>query len=148
MMNMNLRVATEADIPALYALETDCFPDPWSQKSLRDTLREERSFFAVAEIDGKVVGYINTTYILDEMELNRICTLPDYRRQGIGAALLQAAFAFAKEKHIQSFFLEVRASNLPAQTLYRSAGFTQVGLRKKFYQNPTEDGLIMRADIG
>ena len=97
---------------------------------------------------GKVVGYINTTYILDEMELNRICTLPDYRRQGIGAALLQAAFAFAKEKHIQSFFLEVRASNLPAQTLYRSAGFTQVGLRKKFYQNPTEDGLIMRADIG
>ena len=145
---MNLRVATEADIPALYALETDCFPDPWSQKSLRDTLREERSFFAVAEIDGKVVGYINTTYILDEMELNRICTLPDYRRQGIGAALLQAAFAFAKEKHIQSFFLEVRASNLPAQTLYRSAGFTQVGLRKKFYQNPTEDGLIMRADIG
>lgn len=145
---MNLRVATEVDIPALYALETDCFPDPWSQKSLRDTLREERSFFAVAEIDGKVVGYINTTYILDEMELNRICTLPDYRRQGIGAALLQAAFAFAKEKHIQSFFLEVRASNLPAQTLYRSAGFTQVGLRKKFYQNPTEDGLIMRADIG
>ena len=145
---MNLRVATEADIPALYALETDCFPDPWSQKSLRDTLREERSFFAVAEMAGKVVGYINTTYILDEMELNRICTLPDYRRQGIGAALLQAAFAFAKEKHIQSFFLEVRASNLPAQTLYRSAGFTQVGLRKKFYQNPTEDGLIMRADIG
>ena len=145
---MNLRVATEVDIPALYALETDCFPDPWSQKSLRDTLREERSFFAVAEIDGKVVGYINTTYILDEMELNRICTLPDYRRQGIGAALLQAAFAFAKEKHIQSFFLEVRASNLLAQTLYRSAGFTQVGLRKKFYQNPTEDGLIMRADIG
>ena len=145
---MNLRVATEADIPALYALETDCFPDPWSQKSLRDTLREERSFFAVAEIDGKVVGYINTTYILDEMELNRICTLPDYRRQGIGAALLQAAFAIAKEKYIQSFFLEVRASNLPAQTLYRSAGFTQVGLRKRFYQNPTEDGLIMRADIG
>ena len=145
---MNLRVATEADIPALYALETDCFPDPWSQKSLRDTLREERSFFAVAEMAGKVVGYINTTYILDEMELNRICTLPDYRRQGIGVALLQAAFAFAKEKHIQSFFLEVRASNLPAQTLYRSAGFTQVGLRKKFYQNPTEDGLIMRADIG
>ena len=145
---MNLRVATEVDIPALYALETDCFPDPWSQKSLRDTLREERSFFAVAEMAGKVVGYINTTYILDEMELNRICTLPDYRRQGIGAALLQAAFAFAKEKHIQSFFLEVRASNLPAQTLYRSAGFTQVGLRKKFYQNPTEDGLIMRADIG
>ena len=145
---MNLRVATEVDIPALYALETDCFPDPWSQKSLRDTLREERSFFAVAEMAGKVVGYINTTYILDEMELNRICTLPDYRRQGIGAALLQAAFAFAKEKHIQSFFLEVRASNLPAQTLYRSAGFTQVGLRKKFYQNPNEDGLIMRADIG
>ena len=129
-------------------LETACFPDPWSQKSLRDTLREERSFFAVAELGGKIAGYINTTYILDEMELNRICTLPEYRRNGAGKALLRAAFDFATSHGVRAFFLEVRASNTPAQALYKAAGFREAGLRKNYYQNPAEDGLIMRADVG
>ena len=145
---MLVRKAAEADIPALYQLETACFPDPWSQKSLRDTLREERSFFAVAAIDGKIARYINTTYILDEMELNRICTLPEYRRNGAGRALLLAAFDFAASHGVRAFFLEVRASNAPAQALYKAAGFREAGLRKNYYQNPAEDGLIMRADVG
>ena len=46
------------------------------------------------------------------------------------------------------FFLEVRASNTPAQALYKAAGFREAGLRKNYYQNPAEDGLIMRADVG
>ena len=148
MIEMLIRKAAEADLPALCALETACFPDPWSRKSIRDTLLEERSFFAVAESGGEIVGYINTTYILDEMELNRICTLPGYRRQGAGRRLLQAAFDFAAGHGIRAFFLEVRASNAPAQALYRAAGFQEAGLRKNYYQNPAEDGLIMRADIG
>ena len=145
---MEIRKAAEADIPALFALESACFPDPWSQKSLRDTLREERSFLAVAESGGEAAGYINTAYILDEMELNRICVLPGYRRRGAGAALLREAFRFAAEKGVTAFFLEVRASNAPAQALYRSAGFVEVGRRKRYYQNPDEDAILMRAAVG
>lgn len=145
---MDIRRAEEGDIEAVFGLESACFPDPWSRKTLRETLREERSFLLLAEEDGEAAGYINTSYLLDEMELNRICVLPGFRRRGTGAALLRAAFRFAAEKGVTAFFLEVRASNAPAQALYRSAGFAEVGRRKRYYHDPDEDAVLMRADVG
>ena len=36
-------------------------------------------------------------------------------------------------------FLEVRVSNIPAQNLYKKLGFTEVGIREKYYQDNGED---------
>lgn len=144
---MEIRIAEEKDVPELFSMESVCFPDPWSQKSLRDTLKESCSFFVVAYEEDTLLGYINTTYVLDELNLNRICVLPEYRRTGAGSRLMEAMFSFAEEKKIASIFLEVRLSNLPAQKLYERFGFETVGKRRNFYTAPVEDGLVMMAKL-
>lgn len=144
---MEIRLAAEEDIEQLFELESSCFPDPWSRKSIRDTMKEEQSYFAVAVSDGKIIGYINTTYVLDEMNLNRICVLPQYRRVGAAGNLMEGMFAHARQNGLAQIFLEVRVSNLPAQQLYKRFGFTVVGERKGFYQNPPENGLVMTAQV-
>ena len=144
---MEIRLAAEEDIEQLFELESSCFPDPWSRKSIRDTMKEEQSYFAVAVSDGKIIGYINTTYVLDEMNLNRICVLPQYRRMGAANLLMENMFDAARQHGLAQIFLEVRVSNLPAQQLYKRFGFTAVGERKGFYQNPPENGLVMTAQV-
>ena len=110
-------------------------------------MTEEDSYFAVAITDGKIVGYINTTYVLDEMNLNRICVLPQYRKMGAAGSLMEGMFAHARQKGLAQIFLEVRLSNLEAQRVYRRFGFKVVGERKGFYQNPPENGLVMTAQV-
>ena len=144
---MEIRRATPEDLPQLVELEKSCFPDPWSQKSLRSTITEDDSYFAVAITDGKIVGYINTTYVLDEMNLNRICVLPQYRKMGAARSLMEGMFAHARQKGLAQIFLEVRLSNLEAQRVYQRFGFKVVGERKGFYQNPPENGLVMTAQV-
>ena len=144
---MEIRLAAEEDIEQLFELESSCFPDPWSRKSIRDTMKEEQSYFAVAVSDGKIIGYINTTYVLDEMNLNLICVLQQYRRMGAAGKLMERMFAHARQNGLVQIFLEVRVSNLPAQQLYKRFGFTVVGERKGFYQNPPENGLVMTAQV-
>ncbi|MEG2597556.1 MAG: GNAT family N-acetyltransferase, partial [Oscillospiraceae bacterium] len=82
-------------------------------------------------------------YILDECNINRIAVLPTFRRQHLGLAFLTELFSFCRMHHLFRIGLEVRASNLPAQNLYRSCGFFSIGERKNLYANPTENGIIM-----
>ena len=82
--------------------------------------------------------------LLDEGEIFNIAVCRNARQLGIGGALLQAAIHHAEAENVENIFLEVRASNgpciLPCTKKY---GFEPVGLRKKYYDNPTEDARIM-----
>lgn len=140
---MNIRPMTEEDVEAVFLLESICFPDPWSRKSIRSTLREDRSCMLVAEEGGVLCGYLNSTYLFEELNLNRIAVSPDFRRKHIAASLLSALFAFCAEHSLTRLMLEVREGNLPARRLYESFGFISLGERKNFYQNPPEAGVIM-----
>ncbi|MBQ7088187.1 MAG: GNAT family N-acetyltransferase, partial [Clostridia bacterium] len=72
---------------------------------------------------------------------------PDCRRGGIGSALLAAMIEAFRQEGGQSLFLEVRASNLPARSLYEKFGFTQIGIRRNYYQQPQEDGLVYCLEV-
>ena len=63
--------------------------------------------------------------------------------QKIAYEMLDFAMAETKKAGVQAFTLEVRVSNTPAINLYEKLGFTRQGVRKNFYENPTEDALIM-----
>lgn len=140
---MNIRPMTEGDVEAVFWLESACFPDPWSRRSIRSTLREDRSCMLVAEENGLVCGYLNSTYLFEELNLNRIAVSPDFRRRRVGASLLGALIDFCASHGLTRLMLEVREGNLPARRLYESFGFISLGKRKNFYQNPPEAGVIM-----
>ena len=140
---MIIRPMTEDDVEAVFLIEENCFPDPWSRKSIRGTLREQSSYMLVAEENGSIIAFLNSTYLLDELNLNRIAVLKKFRRKNTATLLMENMLDFCKNNGIKRVMLEVRKSNIPAQNLYKAFGFKVLGERANFYQNPTEPGIIM-----
>ena len=139
-MRFEIRPAAAGDIPALEALEAACFSDPWSESSLRGAVLRPEYTVLLAEENGRAAGYAVARVILDEAELLRIGTLPEYRGEGLGTALLQKLLA---EISAAVWRLDVRAGNLPAQALYRRTGFREEARNRNFYEHPSEDGILM-----
>ena len=99
----------------------------------------DTSHFAVATLDGNVVGYMGLQIFCGEGYVTNVAVLPEYRRQGIAKMLIEKQM----QNKMSFITLEVRESNLPAIKLYESCGFENVGIRPKFYSNPTENAIIM-----
>ena len=134
---------TRDDIAGLLLLEQECFSVPWTEQSFLYALDNENALFMVAKIDGNIAGYIGSQEVVGEVYIDNICTSPKYRKMGVAAALLDEIISFAKHCNMILVTLEVRASNIPAISLYEKFGFDRVGLRKNYYTKPTEDALIM-----
>lgn len=101
----------------------------------------------VCHSDGKVCAYGGMLCVIDEGQITNIATLPEYRRMGYGAAVLDSLIKYAKYNGLHSITLEVRESNKAAIGLYQSRGFKVTGKRKDFYTKPTENALIMACDV-
>ena len=123
-------------------LERICFSEPWSEESLA-LLAEGSNFGVVALDEGRVVAYGGMTSVLDEGNITNIATHPDHRRKGLGRQVVRALLAEADARGLATVFLEVRQSNLPARQLYRSEGFSEIGVRKNFYRHPVEHAVQM-----
>ncbi|MBE6777349.1 MAG: ribosomal-protein-alanine N-acetyltransferase [Ruminococcaceae bacterium] len=129
-------------IKEIAKLEKICFSTPWSENAIKDAFETGTKFF-IATKDNKVLGYVGISAIIDEGYITNIAVFPDYRKQGVGSALLNHLFDFAKDNALYFISLEVRESNFTAISLYEKYGFKTEGKRKNFYTNPTEDALIM-----
>jgi len=80
------------------------------------------------------------------MHINNVAVEPRRRRRGVAGALLEAALDHGRLGGARRAFLEVRASNRAAQSLYRRFGFQAAGVRKRYYDHPFEDAVIMRRE--
>ena len=140
-MKPTLRAAREEDIPELLAIEADSFNHPrWLGA---DFLKYP---CCVAEVESEIAGFLvfRETSPADanaraEREILNIAVAPRFRRGGVATLLLREELASGC-----TYFLEVRESNVAAQTLYRRFGFSEVGRRKKYYANPSETAIVMR----
>lgn len=137
----------ESHIAQIAALEQLCFSDPWSENSVRSELSNPLSLWLVAEEDGRVIGYVGSQSVPPEADVMNLAVAPDCRKKGIGRALMTALIAQLRSRGVTALFLEVRVGNLPAQRLYQSLGFVEVGRRPKYYVNPIEDALILRKEL-
>ena len=95
---------------------------------------------------GGIVGFTGLWTMLDEAHITAIAVREDYRRLGIGEGLLIAIIEFANRLNANIVTLEVRVSNLMAQSLYRKYGFRVVGNRPRYYSDNGEDALLMTTD--
>ena len=109
----------------------------------KDELNNEIAHYLVGSINNKVVAYIGAWFILDEAHITNVAVKSDFRRQKIAKQLITAFIVLAKKHQITSITLEVRASNIPAQSLYQQFGFEKQGLRKRYYADNNEDAIIM-----
>lgn len=135
-------------IDGMEQIENRCFSEPWSRKSLEDLLTTDYAvYFVAVNDDGAVMGYSGMYVSFDTGNINNIGVLPEYRRKGIGAALLEALCTYCRENGIVLLTLEVRESNIPAISLYESFGFEKVGVRKNYYKKPLENGLLYNKEI-
>lgn len=129
-------------IPEVAQIERSCFPDPWSEEAL-ELLLEDRCAGLVATVDGRVAAYGGMMIVLDEAHVLNIATHPDFRRQGLARAVIEALEALAAERGASYLYLEVREKNSAARALYNSVGWRAVGLRKNFYSHPIDNAVIM-----
>ena len=143
---MVYELMSRADTAHVAQLEAMCFSTPWSENAIIKELTNPLSLWLVAREDDIVAGYVGSQSVMGEADMMNLAVHPDYRRKGIGAALVSRLIESLKSNDIYSLTLEVRASNEPAKSLYNGMGFEQVGCRPNYYTAPKEDALILRKE--
>jgi ribosomal-protein-alanine acetyltransferase len=147
---VTLRLATSGDLAAIMALERASFPsDAWSESTMAAELTGEHGHYLVDEQDHRVVGYGGLRALRggSDADIQTIALAPEVRGQGRGRALLRALIAEAVARGARELFLEVRADNPVAESLYRSEGFAEIGRRPRYYQPDDVDAVVMRLDL-
>jgi ribosomal-protein-alanine N-acetyltransferase len=113
------------------------------ERQLREELARPWARVRVARIDrGIVVGYSLFWHVADEVHLLNVAVAPPERRRGVGRALMDDLFAYARQHSVSQILLEVRASNAAAIALYESLGFERLRIRAKYYADG-EDAVEM-----
>lgn len=144
MMNHKIEVMpmTRAQADAAAALEALCFSAPWSREMIEASVIQSDAVFLCAFVDGAFAGHVGMLCVLDEGQICNLAVSPEFRRMGVGIALLDALKREAERRALSVLMLEVRASNAAAQALYEKSGFERVGMRRSFYANPREDAFL------
>lgn len=138
-----IRRMQEKDLPYAAELERRYFSVPWTFGQLKESLGNPGYLFLAAEEDGRVVGYGGLLKNLDEGDITNIVVEEAYRGRGIARQLAAGLLEEGRKCGLSAFTLEVRAGNAAAVHLYESLGFLTEGVRKRFYERPAEDALIM-----
>ena len=116
---------------------------PWTKESFKSELDNAVAFYRVAQTDdGKVMGYIGYWWSFFEVQITFLAVHPDYRQQGVAQKLIEHIYNELQEMDVETIQLEVRASNVPAISLYKKCGFVEVGRRPRYYGG-TEDAILM-----
>jgi [ribosomal protein S18]-alanine N-acetyltransferase len=145
---VRVRRMVTADVDTVVGIESDAFSSPWSAETFKSLLGRPGLELLVLEDDEEgVIGYAVLWCILDQGELANVAVTRRMRGRGLGRHLLARVLDVARERGIDTVFLEVRASNRRAHELYRAFGFSDVGRRKAYYEHPREDAVIMAAKL-
>ena len=132
------------DILRISEMEQECFPqEPWSYKMLVSSFQTESFFGLVAEDGGEIAGYGGITVAADSADVDNIAVTEQYRRGGVGTAILNGLCNLAASKGAKEIFLEVRVSNSAAMSMYLKCGFKGAYARTRYYSDG-EDCLVMK----
>lgn len=140
---LEIREMQELDVTAVAQIEAENFSKPWKEADFLGAVKDEKALYLVAYLDKTPVGYIGMWMVLDEGEITNVSVKKEYQGQKIGRALLEKLEILGRAKGVSAYFLEVRESNRNARRLYESCGFSTISIRKNFYEEPVENGVVM-----
>ena len=140
--NVTVCLMQSCHVSDVAAIESLCFAEPWSEKSLGLLLSDGAVAF-VARDGERAVAYGGMLCVAGEGQITNVATHPDYRRCGLARKVLAALLQYARENDLFEVSLEVRESNEAAIALYGAYGFSICGTRRNFYKQPTENALVM-----
>lgn len=144
MSTLTIREMARSDIPAVSALETVIYPQPWSPRVFFDELAmDSRSYVVALDDRDALVGYGGLLLVEEDAHITTVAVDPKVRGKHIGSQLMLALVDRALEAGARHLTLEVRVTNSVARGLYDRFGFDPVGRRKNYYKD--EDALVMWA---
>ena len=149
MPEITLREASEEDLPAIHAIETEVYPTPWTSNFFRIIFHMNEGLFIVAEEDQTIIGY--TVGEIENMgkasaprkagHVMNIAVRSGYQGKGVGTMLLDEIETKFIQRGADVAYLEVRESNVTAQSVYKHRDYEYVRTAKDYYGD--EDGFIM-----
>jgi [ribosomal protein S18]-alanine N-acetyltransferase len=146
-MTPRIRRLRASDLREVMSIERKVFPDDaWTEQMFASELAQSAThYYIVAEEDGAIAGYAGLSAVAGEHgDVQTIAVRADRQGEGIGTALLADLIATAAARRCREIFLDVRADNDRARTLYERTGFTRVGMRRGYYQPSGADAIVMR----
>jgi len=135
------------DISQVSALERVCFTAPWDTAAYFRELQNPSAYYLVARAGEEIAGYGGMWAIGDEAHIVTLAVAQVFRQRGIGRRLLDGLLEEAHRLAIRHITLEVRVTNVPAQSLYRSLGFRVIGHRRRYYPDNGEDAAVMELTL-
>ncbi len=137
------RGMTEQDVPFISRLEEETFSMPWSAASFLQMIQKEDARYYVAEENGKLLGGCGLLLIAGEGNITNVVVAPEARRRGVATGMLTHLLAAGDREGLTAYTLEVRVSNQAAIGLYEKLGIVSEGISPKYYEQTTEDAMIM-----
>ncbi len=136
------------DIPAVMALEKGSL-SAWGKKHLEDELTQATGFQFVARdtFSEEPLAVLCGRIAADEGEMLKLAVNRSVRQTGIGTELLNYGLDYCCQQGVKHCYLELRASNVAARHLYEKGGFVEAGKKKRYYDLPKEDAILMQREL-
>lgn len=146
--NGRLRGMKAEEVKQIAAIDARAYPQPWSEQIFHDCLKAKYNCF-IYENDQGMLGYAIMSVVVDEAHILNICILPEKQGKGFGRDLINYLLDLAREKKLETMFLEVRISNNVARRLYDRVGFNEVGIRNDYYpaKKGREDAVVLAMNL-
>ena len=136
------------DLDGIVQIERAVNPFPWGEEALRDTIGSS-GHHLMSLREGRAVGFLLSSFVLDEAQLLLIGVSPDWQGVGVGGQLLKELINRSQDQGQKLIYLEVRSGNERAIRLYRSLGFIDIGVRRDYYPGLVgrEDAIVMSLQL-
>ena len=136
------------DLDGIVQIERTVNPFPWGEEALRDTIASS-GHHLMSLREGRAVGFLLSSFVLDEAQLLLIGVSPDWQGVGVGGQLLKELINRSRDQGQKLIYLEVRSGNERAIRLYRSLGFIDIGVRRDYYPGLVgrEDAIVMSLQL-
>jgi ribosomal-protein-alanine N-acetyltransferase len=132
-----MRLMTAADLDAVEVIERSVYTHPWTRGNFADSLASGYQCW-ILHLNDHIAGYAVTMVAAGDAHLLNLSIAAPFQRRGLGSELLRFMLQLSRDSGAVTLYLEVRASNQAGRALYARHGFSEIGMRKRYY--PAHDG--------